>query len=221
MSFKHIYIVFALLVSFTTSAQVVVIDCDNSKLTFDKAHVKLLHTLMDSAKVSKGGDRITLEQQFFCAMPNSFDKMLDLLFLDATIIHNKAKESGDLPPKFYLDHPWMSFLSEINCIESNQYYNKYIDMCIDGSYGADDIRNGFMIYKRFEMDTKAFCKTLSKRNDSDIKSVFWFIFDSSHPKNEFNEELYDKIYPLIYKENKKLAMQMKLTLERLIKEKRH
>ncbi|WP_298894227.1 hypothetical protein [uncultured Psychroserpens sp.] len=218
---KHIYIVFALLVSFTTSAQVVVIDCDNSKLTFDKAHVKLLHTLMDSAKVSKGGNRITLEQQFFCAMPNSFDKMLDLLFLDSTIIRNKIKESGGPPPKIYLDHPWVSFLSEINCIESNQYYNKYINMCIDGSYGADDIRNGFMIYKRFETDTEAFCKVLAKRNDSEIKSVFRFIFDSSHPENEFNEELYDKIYPLIYKENKKLAMDMKLTLECLIKEKRH
>ncbi|MCD2260873.1 hypothetical protein [Psychroserpens luteolus] len=221
MNSKHVYIILALLVSFITSAQITVIDCDNSKLTYDKAHVKLLHTLMDSAKISKGGVKITLEQQFFCVMPNSFDKMLDLLFLDSTIIHNKVKESGGPPPKFHLDHPWVSFLSEINCIESNQYYNKYIDMCIDGFYGADDIRNGFVIYKRFETDTEAFCKALAKRNDSEIKSVFWFIFDSSHPENEFNQELYDKIYPLIYKENKKLALLMKSTLERLIKEKRH
>lgn len=92
---------------------------------------------------------------------------------------------------------------------------------MDGFYGADDIREGFQIYKRFKTDTKAICNVLAKRNDDAIESVFRFVFDSSHPKNEFNKEIYDTIYPLVNKENKRLGNLLKDSLETLIREKRH
>lgn len=69
-------------------------DCDSSSLTIDEKHVELLHSLINSTKTSKGEEKAQFERQFFCAMPNSFDKMLDLLFLESTITYNRAKTKG-------------------------------------------------------------------------------------------------------------------------------
>ena len=217
---KNVYVILCLL-PFWCSAQGQTIDCDATTLTFDEAHVELLNTLMKSAKASEGDTKTFYEHKFFCAMPNSFDKMFDVLYLESSISSDKAKANNEPPPKLYMAHPWLGFLSQINSIPSQQYYDKYINMCLDGFYGADYIRNGFEIYKRFETDTKAICDVLSKRKDKDIKDVFYFIFDSSHPENEFNRDIYNKIHPLVLKENKKLANIMKTTLDTLIKTKRH
>ncbi|WP_298904183.1 hypothetical protein [uncultured Psychroserpens sp.] len=176
---------------------------------------------MKKAEISEGDAKKNYEREFFCAMPNSFDKMLDLLYLDATLSHDKAKANNEPPPMLYIAHPWVSFFSKNNSVPPQQYYNKYIDMCIDGFYGADYIQNGFQIYKRFETDTEAICEVLAKRKVKDIEDVFYFIFDASHPENELNQEIYKKIHPLISKENKTLALIMTKTLETLIKTKRH
>ena len=219
MRLKYLYILL-LLVPVVCGAQGNRVDCDSSNLTIDEKHIELLHDLINSAKTSKGEEKVEFERQFFCAMPNSFDKMIDLLFLESTMTYNRAKAKGKLPI-IALVHPFVDFFSQLKTIAPDQYYEKYINMCVDGFYGADDIREGFQIYKRFETDTKAICNVLVKRNDKDIKSVFRFIFDSSHPENEVNEDIYDTIYPLVNKENKHLGALLKDSFETLIKEKRH
>jgi len=201
-------------------AQEQIVRCDSTITTYNKEHVALLHRLIKNAKSSKGDEKVKFEKQFFCVMPNSFENMLNLLFLEATITFNTAKANGELPP-LTLVHPFVSFFNGLESIEPDSYYEKYINICVGGFYGADDIREGFQIHKRFESDTKAICKVLVKRNDKDIQSVFRFIFDSSHPDNEYNREIYSTIHPLITKENKRLGELLKLTFEKLKRDKKH
>ncbi|MEM5564291.1 hypothetical protein WNY78_04220 [Psychroserpens sp. AS72] len=192
-------------------------DCDSTLITLDTKHIELLDSLIEKAQNSHGKAKIEFEHQFFCAIPNSNDGMLDLLYVDEV----NSRETDKLPPIDNGIHRFISFYSKLESIELNQYYNKYINMCVDGFYGADYNKNGFQIYERLETDTKTICAILLQRNETDIKSVFRFIFDSSHPENELNQEIYDNIYPLIYAENEQLGYLFKTCLEDLIKQKRH
>ena len=220
MDLRPFFIVLLLFPLFC-NAQKQTVKCEITVHTIDEKHVELLHKLMKSAKTSKDDEKAKFEQQFFCNMPNSFDKMLDLLYLESTITYNKIKDNGKPPPIIYLVHPFVRFFSKLETIDANQYYDKYINICVDGFYAADEIREGFQIHERIENDTKAICKVLAKRNDKDIKSVFRFIFDSSHPDNEVNREIYNTIYPLVIIEDKRLGDLLKSSFEQLLKDKRH
>lgn len=197
------------------------VTCNSSKMTFDKAHVESLNSLLEQSKTAPPKDLKNIEQEFFCLMPDSFVDMMKLLDLADQVRHEKAAATGKPPSPLYLAHPWVTFYSEIGSVNASQYYNKYIDMCIDGFFGADHLRNGFEIYKRLESHTKEFCDVLMTRTSEEVDSVFRFIFDCAHPENEFNKEIFDNTYPRLLDENPKLAKQFKASLEQLIKEKRH
>lgn len=195
--------------------------CDSSLITLDIKHIELLDNLIEKAQKAKGKARIEFERQFFCAMPNSYESMLDLIYVDEEESWKKYKKTGKHSQNDNLIHRFVTYYSKLQSIEPNQYYNKYINICVNGFYGADYNRNGFQIYERLETDTKTLCTVLLQRNEIEIKSVFRFIFDSSHPKNELNQEIFDNIYPLVNAENKRLGYLFKTSLEDLIKQKRH
>ncbi|MDG5492388.1 hypothetical protein [Psychroserpens sp. SPM9] len=226
MSLIKIYILFLLFplchyAQSKTNTTIHPIDCDSSLITLDIKHIELLDNLIAKAQQAKRKEKIELERQFFCAMPNSNDSMLDLIYLDEVENWKKRNKTGKLPATNSLIHRFISYFSKLESIDPNQYYNKYINICVDGFYGADYNRNGFQIYERLENDTKTICAVLLQRNETEIISVFRFIFDSSHPKNEFNQDIFDNIYPLIKAENKRLAYLFKKSLEDLIKQKHH
>lgn len=226
MHLRKFYIVFFML-SLWCNAQLKItstihpVYCDSSLITLDINHIELLDSLIEKAQNSQGEDNIEFERQFFCAMPNSFEGMFDVLYIDQIESIKKYQANGKLPTFHYPIHRFIYFFSKLESIEPNQYYNKYINICIDGFYGADDLRNGFQIYERLETDTKTICTVLSQRNEAEIKSVFHFIFDSSHPENELNQEIFDTIYPLVNAENERLGFLFKTSLEDVIKQKRH
>ena len=47
--------------------------------------------------------------------------------------------------------------------------------------------------------------TLSGFSDSEIESVFRFIFDGPHPQNEYNQSIYKELKGIIATEDKRLA----------------
>ena len=80
------------------------------------------------------------------------------------------------------------------------------------------ISNNIWVVDRLTNDTEAACLSLSKRTDNEIKSVFHFIFDGPHPKNEDNEKIYNKLLPILTKQNKKLGNLLKETYNKVIRE---
>ncbi len=218
---KRYFVALMLLVSVVSYTQSHTIECDSTKLTFDKAHVDYLKSLIERAQTAQGEDKARIEQQFFCATPDTFIGMLDLIDLESTLVYNEYKSRGNIPPPIEMIHPFVAFYSKIQSVAPESYYNKYIDFCWDGDYMADHIYAGFQIYERLESDTETFCNILLKRKDHEIKGVFHFIFDTSHPDNEFNRDIYNRLYPLINNHSQKLGRFFKESLENLIKTRRH
>jgi hypothetical protein len=154
----------------------------------DKNQVKeqaaSLAAFMEKAKNSDSINRKKWEQEFFCAFPDSFERM--------QAVFGSGKEAS--PLYGYPDgYSVIEFFSEMESIPYSIYYDKYVKINIDGVWEADNIQEAFFFDSRLLKDTKNACKILSKFSDSEIKSVFRFIFDGPYPKNERNKNLYEKL----------------------------
>lgn len=157
-------------------------------MDIDKNQVKeqaaSLAAFMEKAKNSDSINRKKWEQEFFCAFPDSFERM--------QAVFGSGKKASPLygyPEGYNV----IKFFSELESIPSAIYYDKYVKININGVWEADNIRDAFFFDSRLLKDTKNACKILSKFSDSEIKSVFRFIFDGPHPKNERNKNLYEKL----------------------------
>ncbi len=110
------------------------------------------------------------------------------------------------------------YFANLNTIDKEIYYNKYINICVDGIWEADNIREAFGFSNRLANDTEAGCLSLSKRTDKEIKSVFHFIFDGPHPKNEYNEKIYNELLPIVTKQNDRLGKLLTESYKKVITE---
>jgi len=54
-------------------------------------------------------------------------------------------------------------------------------------------------------DTEKALKILEEFTDEEVRSVFRFIFDGPHPKNEHNEEIFQSLKPEIEEQNERLG----------------
>ncbi|MES2620867.1 MAG: hypothetical protein V4615_08440 [Bacteroidota bacterium] len=142
-----------------------------------------------------GKKRLADDEKFFCAFPNSFAGMQNVFGFDARSGLAPLGDNGIVIPYF----------AQLNSIPKEIYYNKYINICIDGIWQADNIREAFGFAGRLTNDTEAACFSLSKRTNQEIKSVFHFIFDGHHPKNEYNKEIYSSLLPRVIKQNIRLG----------------
>ena len=134
----------------------------------------------------------------------------------------KNKQKKDFVPNLYVINPWVKYLSIMDYYDKDAYYEKYFTICIGGEYGADYLRAGFEIYERFLSDTKTACKKLEKLTDNEIESIFYFIFDETHPEyNEENISLYNEMLLKIKMENLKLSELLEKSYKRLIAEQRN
>ena len=151
------------------------------------------------------------EQKFFCSFPNSFKGMQSVFGYD--------DENGAAP---LYDYPKgenvIQYFSQLESIPDSTYYDKYIRINIDGIWEADNIREAFGFANRLIQDTKNACKILSTFSDKEIKSVFRFIFDGPHPRNEYNEKLYDNLKPEIDSHNERLSRLLTESYEKLMAE---
>lgn len=155
--------------------------------------------------------QLATDEKFFSAFPNSFKEMQEVFGFD------DSKGSAPL-----YDYPngenMIKYFAKLNSIPKDIYYDKYINICLDGIWEADNIREAFGFADRLTNDTEAACLSLAKRTDKEIKSVFHFIFDGPHPKNEYNEKIYTELLPILTKQDERLGKLLKETYNKVITE---
>lgn len=180
-----------------------------------------LTIFMNRARSSDSLTKNIWEQKFFCAFPNSFNQMESLFGYDNEL-GVAPLYSTESPTNKYMDKRIFSdvigYFSELKSIPHKLYYKKYTNINIDGDWQADNIRGAFGFHYKLISDTKNSCQILSKYSDKEIKSVFRFIFDGPHPKNEHNDEIYKDLKPLIDKQNERLGKLLTLSFDELMSE---
>jgi len=161
------------------------------------------------AEGSNPEERAKYENLFFKVFPSSFKEM-ELLFG-----YDEIKGKAPL-----YDYPIgsniISFFSKLKYVETEPYYNKYIDICIGGKWEADNISEGFGIGAKLYYDTEGMVSQLSKRKDEDVIGVFRFLYDGPHPDNY--KESYDSLHAKVKEVNPKVAELMKQAYELLLSE---
>ena len=201
------------------------IDIDFSKLNVTESRVDSINLYFDKVLKSDGEKKKGLEKLFFELLPNSHLEMSDAMYIDAakkSQERKKNKYKEGYVPKILIPNSWVKYLSKMDYYDKDAYYDKYFNICIGGEYGADYLRAGFEIYERFLSDTKIACEKLQRLTDEQIESVFYFIFDETHPEhNEENISLYKKMFFKIKKENIKLSELLEKTYKRMITEQRN
>jgi hypothetical protein len=177
--------------TFADTTNNVKIDCSLFKFKNAKEQADTLSKYFDKKEIAT-------DERFFCAFPNSFKEMQDIFGFD--------ENKGSAP---LYDYPngenMIKYFAKLNSIPKDIYYDKYINICLDGVWEADNIREAFGFADRLTNDTNAACLSLSKRTDKEIKSVFNFIFDGPHPKNEQNEKIYNNLLPILIRQNERIG----------------
>ncbi len=139
--------------------------------------VKQILLAYDAAKRAKSQseDKNKKNLVFMRAFPVSFEEMNQ--------IFGYNNEKGAL----YGRGEIIKYFANLTIPEEQEYYDKFINICINGKWDADNIRNAFGIHHRILNDTERICEILDKRSDKELQTVFRFIFDGPHPKNKRNE----------------------------------
>ncbi|WP_299245244.1 hypothetical protein [uncultured Aquimarina sp.] len=200
-------------------------ECPKFDFKTNRVRADSIVKFFEKAKKSTGNKKIEFEKLFFCSFPNSFDKMESIFGFDSetgepAVLYDYSGGPGG-KNEGSMSHSIISYFANLKSIPSDIYFDKYVNICVNGTWQADNIREGFDIYNRFENDTKLLCNVLSKRNQKEIYSVFRFIFDGPHPENEFNDEIFNTIHPLISKENIELGSALKRAYNDLITRSKH
>jgi hypothetical protein len=151
--------------------------------------------------------RMKWEQKFFCAFPNSFKGMQSIFGYDEKSgaaplysIENNTHSYSDR----YIMSDVIGYFSVLESIPDSTYFEKYVRINIDGYWEADNISEAFGFHNRLINDTKAASKALSQFTNEEVRSVFRFIFDGPHSKNEYNEEIFEILKQKI-KQNERLG----------------
>lgn len=198
---------------YTTTNDTTPINQTTPNATLDCSTFNFKNAKQQADTLTKYFDKkqLSADEKFFCAFPNSFKEMQAVFGFD--------ENKGEAPLYNYPNGENMiKYFAKLNTISKEIYYDKYINICVDGVWEADNIREAFGLEDRLINDTKAACSSLSKRTDKEIKSVFHFIFDGPHPKNEENEKKYNELLPVLTKQNEKLGNLLKATYKKVITE---
>ena len=200
-------------------------DIDFSELSITESRVNSINLYFNKLLKSEGEKKKELEKLFFELLPNSHSEMSDAIYIDSwkrNLEWKKNKHKKDFVSKLYVVNPWVKYLSSMDYYDKDAYYKKYFNICIGGEYGADYLRTGFEIYERFLSDTKIACEKLKKLSDKEIESIFYFIFDETHPEhNEENISLYNEMLLKIKEVNLKLSELLEKSYNRIILEQRN
>jgi hypothetical protein len=181
-----------------TESKSVGFECTGFDFSSAREQSDSLLVFMERATRLNSINRQKWEQMFFCAFPDSFENMQEVFGFDI--------EEGAAP---LYDHPTgtnvIQYFRHLESIPDSIYFDKYVKININGVWEADNIREAFNFGSRLSENTKNACMALSKFSDIEIKSVFRFIFDGPHPKNKYNENLYNKLKPKIDSQDKRLG----------------
>lgn len=131
-------------------------------------------------------DKTYCDRVIFYSFPSSFEGMLKLFGFD------KVTKGAPLYT-WPIGQNVIKYFGSIQSIPKDVYYEKYINICVGGYWEADNIQQAFGFHNRLSDDAKSVCPVLLKRSDKEILSVFRFIFDGPHPKNEDNVLKYNSL----------------------------
>ena len=186
-----------------------ILKCSEIEFSSIQAQADSLTRYFKMAQVSKDEEKDLYDQKFFCAFPNSFEEMEALFGYD--------EQKGEAPLYFNGDKI-IYYFSNLTTISKDEYYDKYVSINIGGNWQADNIREAFYFVDRLQNDTKAASASLSKRTDEEVKSVFYFIFDGPHPKNDTNKRVYDSLLPKVSQQDERLGKLLKEAYHDLMEE---
>lgn len=149
--------------------------------------------------------------EYIKAFPSSFKEMRATFGFDT--------ETGAAP---HYDHiragGMIKEFSDIQPEDKNVYYNKYIDICVDAIWEADNIVKGFEIYKQLIKNPSEIYPIFNQRTDKEIMSVFRFIFDGPHPNHDANKRLHKQILNSIPSEFQRMKKLLNSSFEKLLSE---
>lgn len=186
-------------------------DCTEFDFITAEQQADSLVAFMERASILGSINSKKWEHKFFCAFPNSFKGMQAVFGYD--------NENGVAP---LYDYPKgvnvIQYFSQLESIPDSTYYDKYVRINIGGIWEADNIGEAFDFANRLIEDSDNACRTLSAFSDNEIKSVFRFIFDGPHPKNEMNEGTYKDLKLKIDRQNKRLSQLLTESYEKLMSE---
>jgi hypothetical protein len=159
-------------------------------------------------KLSASPHSAEYQQEYFEAFPNTF-LLFNKLFgyshkeplADSKYDFNSPlnREAESYVPAFF----------KLTEIEKTLYYNRMIDISIKGRWYADGVNYFKMgMQEKFIADINVFCELLSKRSEKEIKSFWYFYFDSPAPLKKIPEEL-----QIIKKIDHKMVPLMELALK--------
>jgi len=158
--------------------------------------------------IINNGHKRYYEEKFFHYFPNNFYEMESLFGFSDT-----------LGPGPLYDNPELIVIfSNLKTIPKYKYYEKYINICINGKWKADNISEGFGFYEKLLKDTDMVLTVLSKKNKEEIKSVFKFLFDGPVPHSEENIRRYVNLYMKLAKKDKKIAELLQESFKELLNE---
>ncbi|MBX7204457.1 MAG: hypothetical protein K1X81_03435 [Bacteroidia bacterium] len=140
-------------------------------------------------KVSSSPYTIKYQQEYFAAFPNTFNLFNHLFgYSDKDPLGEPVSDfNSPLYNKAYL---YVEAFFKLTVIPKNQYYNRMIDISINGRWYADGV--GYFqhaMQEKLKSDTSVFLELLAKRSDKEIKSFWYFYFDGPHPVKELPDEL--------------------------------
>lgn len=181
--------------------------CEEMEYASHQAQADSMMKYYENAKVADSASRMMWEQKLFCAFPNSFEGMEHLFGYDdepAPLYHSDMI-NGIIP-----------YFCQLSSIPSEAYYNKYIDININGNWQADNINQAFGFHKRLLNDTEAACAVLGLRPVDEVKSVFHFIFDGPHPDHKANKALYKELHAKVSVADERLGNLLAATYDEMI-----
>jgi hypothetical protein len=182
---------------------------ENTKQVGIVEQAKTLKKYYEKAIGSTGAERAKYEKLFFEAFPTSFKRMEEIYGFD-----DKKGEA----PLYNTGEEHINLFYNLRYIDTIEYYNKYVDICIGGKWEADNISEGFGIKSKLNNDPKKMLNVLSKRTDKEIRSVFRFIFDGPHPEDSGIKKSYEELYVKVKMTNPSMAELMKQEYEKLLRE---
>ncbi|TAL62697.1 MAG: hypothetical protein EPN85_01960 [Bacteroidetes bacterium] len=126
------------------------------------------------------------QREYFESFPNSFVLFNNLFGYSSQASIGKGFNPG---PLYNEAQSYVNSFFNLNLIDTVEYYNRIIDIGINGKWYADGVnyfKNGMEL--KIKKDIDVFVKLLSKRSDSEVKSFWFFYFDGPHPSNAIPSE---------------------------------
>lgn len=154
-------------------------------------------------KVLGTSNKASSETNFFKEFPNTFNELNALYGFN-----------NDTPAVLYNDASKhiLEVFNELKSINDTLYYRKIIGISIGGKWDADAI-NYFQdgLQKHVTQNTTLTCYILKQLPENDIRSFWYFYFDSPHPKENLEsdlmsiEQIDSVIFKYLIEEHKKVV----------------